>query len=82
MAIAALVVHADLASAVALTRTLADDPTAAVGEAQVLPAGVLLPVAIASLDAEEGEARYEELRAHPGVLAVDVVMIDFSDEAL
>jgi hypothetical protein len=80
MAIAALVVHVDPVFHAGLCAHLAADPTCLLGEPSILSAGVLLPLAVADADAASGEARFEELRHLPGVLAVDVVMIDHSDE--
>jgi len=76
MAVAALILHLDLARADSTVEQLARHPALTLGA----PQGLLLPVAVASSDARHGMALVEEIQATPGVAFIDVVMIDFSDE--
>jgi hypothetical protein len=76
MAVAALILHLDPAHAGTTVQRLARHPALSVGA----PQGLLLPVAAESPDARGGRALFEELEATPGVVFVDVVMVDFSDE--
>jgi hypothetical protein len=81
MTIAALVLRLDPAAAPALTAELSADPSLSLGDPQVGPGGVLLPVVAESADATSGEALFEALRTRAGVQFVDVVMVDSSGAA-
>jgi hypothetical protein len=66
----------------ALVVTFAEEPRLAPDPRLILgaPVGGRLPVVATTATSREGAELIAELEATPGVLAVDVVMIDFSDE--